>query len=95
MADDSKKKGRTEVTDDREVARSIRLPQRIWNLVDREAARCRRSSTKQVDAILSAYYGVDNLELDAEGVAAARTLASAAPSRDSRARVSARTERKK
>lgn len=32
--------------------RSIVLPTYIWDAVDDDAARCRRSATKQVEAIL-------------------------------------------
>lgn len=49
---------------DTEVARSIRLPKRVWDALDAEAARCRRSSVKQFEALLVSYYGLEDVEID-------------------------------
>ncbi len=49
---------------DKEQPRSIRFPQSLWDTLDRDAARCGRSSVKQMEALLSAYYGLRNVELD-------------------------------
>lgn len=49
--------------DDSEVARSIRLPKRIWRLLDGDADRCDRTTNGQLKAILKAYYKVSNVEL--------------------------------
>lgn len=45
--------------------RSIILPVYLWEVLDRDAKRCRRSATKQVEAILVRYYSLENnVELD-------------------------------
>lgn len=45
--------------------RSIILPTYIWDALDEDATRCRRSATKQIEAILVRYYNLDaNIELD-------------------------------
>lgn len=47
-----------------EKARSIRLPERVWNALDEDAARCRRSAQKQLEAILVSFYELDDVELN-------------------------------
>ena len=42
------------------VNRSIRLPLYVWRALDGDAERCRRSSVKQVEAILVKYYDLDS-----------------------------------
>ncbi len=52
---------------DRETTpRSIRFPQWLWDEIDRDAVRCRRSSVKQMEVVLAAYYrgGDTGLNLD-------------------------------
>lgn len=49
---------------DKEQPRSIRFPQRLWDAIDRDAVRCGRSAVKQLEVLLSAYYGLRNVELD-------------------------------
>ena len=39
-----------------ETARTIRLPRKLWAALDRDAIDCKRSSVKQLEAVLSAYY---------------------------------------
>jgi hypothetical protein len=56
---------------DGEKVRSIRLPEYVWDALDRDAARCRRSSQKQIEAILVTIYKVDDVELDKEALALA------------------------
>ncbi len=46
--------------------RPIALPQRLWDIIDEDAARCRRSPVKQVEAILTIHYGLDDVEIDKE-----------------------------
>lgn len=48
------------------VNRSIRLPLYVWRALDADADRCRRSSVKQIEAILVRYYNLDvgGVELD-------------------------------
>lgn len=43
--------------------RSIRMPPEVWRALDEDARRCRRSATKQIEAILTVYYGLDDVEL--------------------------------
>ena len=47
-----------------EKTRSIRLPENIWNALDEDAARCRRSSQKQLEALLVSYYGIEDIEMN-------------------------------
>jgi hypothetical protein len=49
--------------DEKIVQRPARLPQKLWIALDAEANRCRRSSTKQLEAILLQYYGFEDVEL--------------------------------
>lgn len=53
---------------DTEVARSIRLPKRVWDALDEDAARCRRSSVKQLEALLVTFYGLDDVEIDKDAL---------------------------
>lgn len=49
---------------DVEKGRSIRFPQKIWDALDVDAKRCKRSSVKQLEALLTAYYDLGNIELE-------------------------------
>lgn len=43
----------------------LRLPDEVWDAVNRDADRCLRSQTKQIEAILRAYFRLgDPLELE-------------------------------
>jgi hypothetical protein len=46
-----------------EVPRSIRLPQKLWDKLDADAKRCKRSTVKQLEALLTKWYGVDDIEI--------------------------------
>lgn len=50
---------------DKEQPRSIRFPQKLWDAIDRDAQRSKRSAVKQMEAILSMYYRLANTELNA------------------------------
>jgi hypothetical protein len=55
--------------EDKREARLIRLPENIWAALDLDAARCRRSSTRQLEAVLAAYYELEDVNLrDLAGV---------------------------
>lgn len=41
---------------DDEKPRSIRFPQSLWDAIDRDAERCKRSAVKQMEAVLTEYY---------------------------------------
>lgn len=47
-----------------EKARSIRLPENIWNALDADAERCRRSSQKQIEALLVTFYEIEDVEIN-------------------------------
>lgn len=50
--------------------RSIILPMYLWDIVDKDAKRCRRSINKHIEAILVVYYGVESsVNLDEEALA--------------------------
>lgn len=46
--------------------RSITLPLAVWSALDEDAERCKRSSLKQIEALLSAYYGLGRSEIDVD-----------------------------
>ena len=47
-----------------EKTRSIRLPESVWNALDADAERCRRSSQKQIEALLVTFYEMDDVEIN-------------------------------
>jgi hypothetical protein len=52
--------------------RSIHLPAWLWELLDKDAKRCKRSSTKQLEALLTLCYEPEaNLEIDKQMVSSA------------------------
>jgi len=56
------------------VGKLIKLSEATWSALAADAERCKRSSTKQLEAILTTYYGLDNVEL--EDVAGVRDVVS-------------------
>ena len=42
----------------------IALPRTLWEALERDAARCRRSVTRQVEAVLVAYFELGSVELN-------------------------------
>ena len=56
--------------------RLIKLPDILWQALDNDAHRCRRSTTKQIEAILISYYELDEVGLELEKVSATRKLIS-------------------
>lgn len=47
------------------VVRSIRLPAYVWQALDDDAQRCRRSPVRQLEALLVRYYDLDsNIDID-------------------------------
>lgn len=49
---------------DKDVARSIRFTSRLWDAIDQDAKRCKRSAQKQLEAILETYYEIADVEID-------------------------------
>ncbi len=47
-----------------EKVRSIRLPESVWDALDADAARCRRSSQKQIEALLVTFYEMESVEIN-------------------------------
>ena len=47
-----------------DIPRSIRFPKKVWDAIDADAQRCKRSSVKQMEAVLTAYYKLEDVELD-------------------------------
>lgn len=56
--------------------RLIKLPDLLWETLDNDAHRCRRSTTKQIEAILISYYELDEVGLDVEKVTTIRKVIS-------------------
>lgn len=53
--------------------RSVILPEYLWEVIDKDADRCRRSATKQLEVILLRYYQLEaNIELNEGSLAEAR-----------------------
>ncbi len=57
---------------DSERARTIRLPQRLWDELDRDAIRCMRTSVKQLEALLDFYYRGNRADLSEDQAGNAR-----------------------
>ena len=55
--------GPMERADSDEMSRSVRMPARVWRALDADAEACRRSATKQLEAILTVYYRLDDVEM--------------------------------
>lgn len=49
---------------DTDTPRSIRFPKALWDAIDQDAKRCKRSSSKQMEALLTAYFELEGVELD-------------------------------
>ena len=60
--------------------RSIVLPTYVWEALDQDAGRCRRSATKQIEAILVRYYNLEpNVELNEPALDAVSEVVSHKP----------------
>jgi hypothetical protein len=46
------------------MARVVRLPEDYWNMIDADAARCKRSGEKHLEALLSRLFGLGNTEIE-------------------------------
>lgn len=46
------------------IGRTFNFPKTLWAKLDEDAKRCRRSSVKQLEAILMAYYNMEDVEID-------------------------------
>ena len=46
-----------------EVPRSIRLPQKLWDALEADAKRCKRSAVKQLEALLTKWFRLDDVEI--------------------------------
>lgn len=51
-----------------EKTRSIRLPESVWDALDADAVRCRRSSQKQIEALLVTYYEIEAVEINQQSL---------------------------
>ena len=56
------------MTDESEkgTTRSIRFPQKVWAALEGDAKRCKRSAIKQLEALLSKWYGLEDVEIPFE-----------------------------
>lgn len=53
--------------------RSIRFPQALWDRIDRDAERCKRSAVKHLEALLETYYRLsESIELNSEAMEESR-----------------------
>jgi hypothetical protein len=44
--------------------RVLQLPKKLWEAIDEDAKRCRRSAVKQVEAILLSYFDLEDVDLN-------------------------------
>ena len=51
-----------------EKTRSIRLPESVWDALDADAVRCRRSSQKQIEALLVTFYELESVEINKQSL---------------------------
>lgn len=51
-----------------DIPRSIRFPKELWDAIDADAQRCKRSSVKQMEAVLSAYYEIGDVEINKQNL---------------------------
>lgn len=59
--------------------RSIVFPTWLWDAIDKDAKRCRRSTTKHLEALLAIAYGFESdVDFDEETLALARYAVSKA-----------------
>jgi hypothetical protein len=49
-----------------ESPRSIRFPKNLWEAIDKDAKQAKRSSVKQMEVVLSLYYGLAGGEVNRE-----------------------------
>jgi len=67
---------KTEERNEDPKPRSIILPVYLWDIVEKDAKRCRRSMNKHIEAILAVYYGVESsVNLDEEILSAPQDAA--------------------
>lgn len=52
-----------EIMNNDETPRSIRFPMSLWDAIDRDAIRCKRSAVKQMQAVLLTYYELEDVEI--------------------------------
>ena len=50
------------------IGRTFYFEKDLWALLDEDAKRCLRSSTKQMEAILKTYFGDSDVELSKSGL---------------------------
>lgn len=53
--------------------RLINLPPILWDNLEVDAGRCKRSVTKQIEAILDAYFEIENVNLNNEPIKQAQS----------------------
>ena len=59
---------------------SIILPAYLWEIIDRDAKRCRRSRNRQLEAMLVRYYSVESdVDLDETALSTAPEVVSSRP----------------
>jgi hypothetical protein len=65
--------------DDTPKTRSVVFPAWLWEIIDKDARRCRRSTTKHLEALLAVAYGFESsVDFDEETLALAQYAVSKA-----------------
>lgn len=59
--------------DTEEKPRSIRFPRNLWDAIDQDAKRAKRSAVKQMEVVLSIYYGLQENEVNTERLSKMRS----------------------
>lgn len=50
------------------IGRTFYFSKSLWSLLDEDAKRCKRSSVKQLEAILETFYDVQDVEINKESL---------------------------
>ena len=67
-----------------EQTRSIRFEPKVWEAIDRDAARCNRSAVKHMEAIFTLLYDLGDPEMDLDRIAALKNALDMASVRDAK-----------
>ena len=54
--------------DEKEKLKLISFTKELEQAIEADAKRCRRSFVRQVEAVLTTYYGIENVEVDRERI---------------------------
>lgn len=68
-----------------EKGRTIRLPEQLWELLDEDARRCKRSASKQLEAMLEAFYNIADVNIEPRATDQMASVSAIQPKKQRRA----------